>query len=227
MDSAEALALMMGFVVCVGYALPLVLVAVLVWWVGTRSSRALTKGLAQLQEGRILEAYESFDACNDKLLLRGQASTWLWRLNTARHELDSAASILERRDELKVAPYLALAAALRGDRDVEDWVMLSGARSSNQAEARLGLSVMELRRGHWKAALEALPSSTGNPRARALLEVVSAMATTQLDGQPRKIDSASLLGEGSISELEQWWPQLAEVLKQGTTTPPDQPISEP
>lgn len=221
------MAAMLGFVACVGYVLPIVLVVGLVWWVGTRSSRALTKGLAQLEEGRILAAYESFDSCNDKLLLRGQASTWLWRLNSARHELDSAASILERRDELKAAPYLALVAALRGDRDVEDWVMLSGARSSSQSEARLGLSVMELRRGHWKAALEALPSTTGNPRARALLEVVSAMATTQLDGQPRKLDTATLLGEGSIDELQKWWPELAEALKKGSTTAPDQSISNP
>lgn len=218
---------MLGFVACVGYVMPVVVVVALVWWVGTRSSRALTKGLAQLEEGRILEAYESFDSCNDKLLLRGQASTWLWRLNTARHELDSAASILERRDELKAAPYLALVAALRGDRDVEDWVMLSGTRSSTQPEARLGLSIMELRRGHWKAALEALPPATGNPRARALLEVVSAMATTQLDGQARKLDSAVLLGEGSIDELQKWWPELAEALKKGSTTAPDQPISAP
>lgn len=218
---------MLGFVACVGYVMPFVVVVALVWWVGTRSSRALTKGLAQLEEGRILEAYESFDSCNDKLLLRGQASTWLWRLNTARHELDSAASILERRDELKAAPYLALVAALRGDRDVEDWVMLSGARSSTQPEARLGLSIMQLRRGHAKAALEALPVATGNPRARALLEVVSAMATTQLDGQARKLDSAALLGEGSIDELQKWWPELAEALKKGSTSAPDQPISAP
>ena len=214
-------------IACVSYVLPFGLIAVVAWWVGTRSSRALTRGMAQLEEGRILEAYESFASCNDKLLLRGQASMWLWRLNSARHELDSAASILERRDELKVAPYLALAAALRGDRDVEDWVMLSGARSSSQSEARLGLSVMELRRGRWKAALEALPSTTGNPRARALLEVVSAMATTQLDGEARKLDTAALLGEGSIDELQKWWPELAEALKKGTTSPPDQPISAP
>lgn len=214
-------------IACVSYVLPFGLIAAVAWWVGTRSSRALTRGMAQLEEGRILEAYESFASCNDKLLLRGQASMWLWRLNSARHELDSAASILERRDELKVAPYLALAAALRGDRDVEDWVMLSGARSSSQSEARLGLSVMELRRGRWKAALEALPSTTGNPRARALLEVVSAMATTQLDGEARKLDTAALLGEGSIDELQKWWPQLAEALKKGTTSPPDQSISAP
>lgn len=224
MKELELAALMIA---CVSYVLPFGLIAAVAWWVGTRSSRALTRGMAQLEEGRILEAYESFASCNDKLLLRGQASMWLWRLNSARHELDSAASILERRDELKVAPYLALAAALRGDRDVEDWVMLSGARSSSQSEARLGLSVMELRRGRWKAALEALPSTTGNPRARALLEVVSAMATTQLDGEARKLDTAALLGEGSIDELQKWWPQLAEALKKGTTSPPDQSISAP
>lgn len=227
MASDEAIAAMLGFVACVGYVLPVVVVVALVWWVGTRSSRALKRGLAQLEEGRILEAYESFDSCNDKLLLRGQASMWLWRLNSARHELDSAASILERRDELKAAPYLALVAALRGDRDVEDWVMLSGARSSSHSEARLGLAVMELRRGHWKPALEALPSTTGNPRARALLEVVSAMATTQLDGQARKLDTPALLGEGSIDELQKWWPELADALKKGSTTAPDQSISNP
>lgn len=227
MGSDEAVAAMLGLVACVGYVLPFGLVAALAWWVGTRSSRALKRGMAQLEEGRVLEAYESFASCNDKLLLRGQASMWLWRLNSARHELDSAASILERRDELKVAPYLALAAALRGDRDVEDWVMLSGARSSSQPEARLALSVMELRRGHWKAALEALPTTTGNPRARALLEVISALATTQLDGQARKLDTAALLGEGSIDELKKWWPELAAALENGTTTVPDQPITNP
>ncbi|MER2559444.1 MAG: hypothetical protein ABTQ32_01920, partial [Myxococcaceae bacterium] len=59
------------------------------------------------------------------------------------------------------------------------------------------------------------------------LEVVSAMATTQLDGQARKLDSAALLGEGSIGELQKWWPELAEALKNGTTSAPDQAITAP
>lgn len=219
MKSTEGLIIL--FSLC-SYGVPIVGVAALVWWMNGRSARARAKGMLLLVEGRVLEAYETFANCNDRLLLRGQCSLWLWRLAQARSELDSAATLFDGRDEEKAAPYLALVTALTGDRDAENWVMRSGARIGGApTEARLGLAVMELRRGQWAAALEALPPSAENPRGRALVNALRAWAQTQLDGQPRAIDAATFLGEGSLAELERSWPELAQVLKAGSTLTAD------
>jgi hypothetical protein len=215
------------FTLC-GYIVPIVGVAALVWWMNNRSGRARAKGLLLLVEGRVLEAYESFERCNDRLLLRGQCSLWLWRLAQARSELDSAATIFDGRDEEKAAPHLALVAALMGERDAENWVMRSGARSAGApTEARLGLAVMELRRGQWVAALQALPPSGENPRARGLANTLRAWAQTRLDAQARSVDTPALLGEGSLVELERCWPEFAQVLKAGTTVTADKTESPP
>lgn len=215
MRNAELLII---FVTLAAYIVPFFGAGALVWWVSTRSSRSRERGMLRLTEGRVLEAYELFDHCNDKLVLRGQASLWLWRLDTARHELDSAATLFEGRDEAKAAPFLAAVAALRGDRDAETWVMASGARLLEAStEARLGLAVMQLRRGRPEEALAALPRSAENPRARALVEIVRALAQTKLDGTSRPVDAAAMLGEGSIVELKRAWPELAQVLEAGTT----------
>jgi hypothetical protein len=185
-------------------------------WMSSRSKRAMARGLSQFAEGRILEAYDTFEVCNGKLVLRGQASLWLWRLNQARSELDLAATMFEHRDEGLAAPFLALVAALRNDRDVEAWLVRSQARSvSGKPEAKLALAVFELRQGRYREALNATPADLGNPRGRALATAVRDWSQVHLTGESRPLDAVTFLGEGGPVELERHWPELAAALRAG------------
>jgi hypothetical protein len=202
------------------FGVPLAIGFGLFWWLGTRSNRAMKKGRAQLAEGRVLEAYETFDVCNDKLILRGQASLWLWRLNQARTELDLAASVFEHRDEGLVAPFMALVAAIRDDRDVEPWLVRADARASNAPpEAKLALAIFELRRGRFAEALNAVPPGLDNPRARALGSVLRDWVQVHRTGESRPLDAVAFLGEGGPTELERHWPELTRALRVGRLEP--------
>lgn len=194
-------------------------VAGLVWWVATRSRRARVRGMMAMGEGRLVEALSAFELCEDKLLLKGQAQLWLWRLGQAIADLEGAISFNPPKYEDQAAPYIALATALRNDRDVDSWLLRSMAGAPGSAsEARLAAAVMAARKGAWADAVGVMQSLMfTNVRARALRDALQAWALTMLDGQPRSVDAASLLGEGSITDLEQGFPAFAAVLRAGRT----------
>ena len=212
-ESLAAVSVLLLSAYCIG---PL-LVGIAIYFVATRSKRALARGTAAMAEGRLVEALAAFELCADKLLLKGQAELWLWRLGDAIADLENCVGFNAERYEERCAPFIALATALRNDRDAESWLRRAGpAMPGATPAARLAQGIVWLRRGEYAQALPWFSQVRDlGLRGERLAAALTAWAQTGVDGTPRDLDTSGVLGEGSIENLQQGWPELARFLSQG------------
>lgn len=197
------------------FVLPVMVVIVAVRWVAGRGKRARARGFAALGEGRIVDALAAFTLCEDRLVLTGRAKLWLWRLPEALEDLQRALHLDAARYRDGAEPLVALVHALWAPR----LAYASGHLVDGQ-EPRLARAAHAARAGKWPQVVQALEGLmvTDNPRAAALRDVLLTWARTELDGVPRSIDGAAMLGEGAITAFDDGFPALAKLLRDGQVT---------
>jgi hypothetical protein len=194
------------------YASPVVLVGGFVWWMSRRSRASRAKGEEALERGRVLEALQHFERCEDHLVLKGRANLWLWRVSTAASQFEQAIRFNASRHEAEAAPLMALAVALRNDPDASLW----RRDTQHHPVGKLASAVAAMRAQDWNGALALLHGlAVPGARGRGFHGALMAWAQTELDGQRRVLDSAAALGEGSLDELASGWPELGDRLRRG------------
>ena len=189
------------------------------WW--SRRYHRMNEGVALLNQGRVLQALESFEKSrgNDS---KDPAHTFniavaqlrLWRLEQARRGFEAARQMkgTGQGNVAVLAPENeALVAALQGRLGDAEEALQRTTDQSTPSQVALARGLIAARRGDWELTRKQLNSHEARQLGGvlgALMRTVDAYAVERLGGGLRPVDRVALFAEAGPEGLKNAWPEL-------------------
>ncbi len=214
--------------------IPLVFMGLFFFFVSRQRSayKVNNDALAQLAEGRVLEALAAFEMAKTKMrnplpiMNIGYTQLLLWRVHDAVANLETFARKTGSLTgvpggERLVAPSAALGHALLGNADAaKKWI----AQSPGPATAKLAEIVLACRAGDFAEASRLLQANEVildqlGGSMRALAEALSAYVASKTGGRGGNVDPVRMFRESSADAFKTVWPEFHDFIQRATSGP--------